>query len=366
MKENALDHMPTEEPLEAILRRFDAWYCGEVADRPPVTIMHVWREGAAPLPPKKTHATCREAMLDAEYRVERFALELERRVFIGDTFPCFRSDLAADETAVLFGGELEFNENSSWAVHNMDNPRDILDRTPDWGNPCWQAIRRMTDLSVEASGGRWITAINVHDYAADTIVALCGPENLCYAVMDDPEGVRLACDHVAHYYPQIFDDIFGRIQAGGLPTGFEGELSWGKANRLGCDFLCMVSPEMAERCVYPALEAEMAFLDRCYFHLDSEGALPHLDWLLSRPKVRGIQWVYGANRGPASKWLPVYRKIQAAGRAIELMPISLEDALDTMRHLRPEGVWIKMWALPEDQARALVAAVAKHSNWAEC
>ena len=355
--------MQLEEPLEKIVERFDAWYQCEIMDRPPVTVLSVLREGIS-LPPQKRHSSVRRAMFDIQYRVERFEHELAQRVFIGDTFPFLRCEFAADEAAALFGGELEFNEQSSWAVHNMTDVRDILKRQPDWKNVYWRAICEMTDLSVQASGGRWVTAINVHDYVADVLVALCGPENLCYAMMDDPEGVRLAGDHVASFYPLMYDALYGRITRGGMPTGFEGELGYGKANRLGCDFLCLISPEMAQQCVYPALEAELAHLDRAYFHLDSEPALPHLDWLFSQPQVRGIQWVYGANRGPAHKWIEVYQKIQAAGRSIELLATSLEDALKTMKYLKPEGVWIKMWHLPQAEARYLIKAVADRSNWA--
>ena len=105
-------------------------------------------------------------------------------------------------------------------------------------------------------------------------------------------------------------------------------------------------------------------LERCYFHLDSAGSLVHLDWLLEQPKIRGIQWVYGENRGPASSWVEVYQKIQKAGRSIESLPVSVADAVETMRHLRPEGVWIKFFGLPEDDARQMVAEAAKLSNWA--
>jgi len=60
----------------------------------------------------------------------------------------------------------------------------------------------------------------------------------------------------------------------------------------------MISPEMARECVYPAIAKEAEYLDRCYYHLDGTGALPHLDWLLTQPNIHGIQWVYGANKGP--------------------------------------------------------------------
>lgn len=357
--------MLSEEPLERIVERFDAWYENDLLDRPPMTFLGAWRHNGerVPLPPQKQHADAREARLDARYRVQRFADNLPNMVFIADTVPSFRPEVAADEAAVLYGGDLRFNERSTWALHTTDDIRQVLEREPDYAHPIWCAILDMCRLSCEQSQGRWLTNINIHDYVADCLVALRGPEELCYDVMDDPEGVRLACLHVAAGYRDRFDQQYSLISEQGLPTGFEGEVGYGRHNRMGCDFLCMISPAMAAETIYPALAMEMEHLDRCYFHLDSEGALPHLEWLLQQPKVKGIQWVYGANRGPACKWLDVYRQIQSSGRSIELLPTSVEDARQCMRALRPEGVWFKSWGWNAEQAHLLVEVASDLSKW---
>ena len=36
--------------LDRIVARFDAWFHGEVADRPPVTFLYVWKGGGATPP----------------------------------------------------------------------------------------------------------------------------------------------------------------------------------------------------------------------------------------------------------------------------------------------------------------------------
>jgi hypothetical protein len=182
--------------------------------------------------------------------------------------------------------------------------------------------------------------------------------------VDDPEGVRLAANHLSSFYPLVYNDIYLRLAAAGSPISAESELSRRRTGRIGCDFLCMISAEMGRKTVYEAIEADINCLDQAYFHLDSEGSLRHLDFILSQPKVAGIQWVYGVNRGPAVKWVDVYTRIQNAGKALEVLPVDVPDALALMKHLEPEGVWFKFLdPLKESEAEYFMGEVGKHSNW---
>ena len=111
---------------------------------------------------------------------------------------------------------------------------------------------------------------------------------------------------------------------------------------------------------------QLDWLERSYFHVDSIGWLKHLDTLLTHPKLGGIQWVYGVNNGPASRWIDVYQRIQAAGKAMEILPYDLADAREVMRHLRPEGVWFKFFGgVTIEEAECLTREVARRENWAE-
>lgn len=347
------------------LPRFEAWWHGDVADCPPVTIMNVWRPITTPMP-TKSFATARERALDAEFAVELFEAQLPYRVWIGDTLPTFSANLAADQVATLFGGELSFNDTSVWAKHNLASIRDVVGRLPGFGGPYWTAIRRAMDLSLERGAGRWLTGLPHAVPDGDVLVALRGPEPLCLDVLEDPEGVRMAMDHMAECLPVVYHDLVDRLAAHDAPVTYEGEIAplGFRSSRHGCDFLALVPPTMARDTIYPSLFRTIRWLDRCYFHLDSAAALPHLDALLAEPALAAVQWVCGANRGPASKWIDVYRRIQSAGKAIELLPDSAEDALETMRQLRPQGVWIKFFGgFDEDQARWFIGEVAKRSNW---
>ena len=56
--------------IDEALGRFEAWWQGEIVDRPPVTI-HVRRGKRARLP-SKSHATLRDRWFDVDHNLDRF------------------------------------------------------------------------------------------------------------------------------------------------------------------------------------------------------------------------------------------------------------------------------------------------------
>jgi hypothetical protein len=101
----------------------------------------------------------------------------------------------------------------------------------------------------------------------------------------------------------------------------------------------MISSQLFDEVFLPSIAEECRHYEACLYHLDGPDALRHLDSLLSIPELSAIQWVYGAGRGRATDWIPVYQRIQAAGKGIQvhLAP----DELDLfMREVRPQGVWL--------------------------
>lgn len=348
--------------LDLTEKRFDAWWNNAMFDRPPVTFNWVGKNNA-PVP--QLDFQMDRYLVDAELRLSLFEQMLPLRVFPGDSIPLFSAGISADHNGTVFGLELGCSKASVWSKHFLGNVRDALTLTANLDNPYWKSIREATDLSLERSRGRWVTALCCHGgMSGDILVALRGPEGLCMDAVDDPEGVRLAANHISSFYPLVYNDIYQRLAAAGSPISAESELSRRRTGRIGCDFLCMISSEMGRETVYEAIEADINCLDQAYFHLDSEGSLRHLDFILSQPKVAGVQWVYGVNRGPAHKWLPVYRRIQDAGRALEILPVDVADALELMKHLRMEGTWIRFLdPVKESEAEYFMGEVGKRSNW---
>ena len=321
------------------LRRLEAWWDCGIIDRPPVTI-HVRPERRAELP-EKSHPTLRDRWFDFEHGLDRFEASLDGAVFFAETFPKFDPGLGPEQCATVFGCELEFSETTSWSVPIAGSCREILDIRPNLDNVYWNNLRASTELSIDRGRGRWITALPDLHTNGDLVAALRDPQDLCLELADDIDAVRAACDYVTDVsYELMYEDMWRPVEAAGQPcTTWTPALHAGPMYPVSCDFICMISPRMFQETVLPSIRTELRYLERSVFHLDGPGALRHLDVLLAQPELNAVQWVYGAGSGPAARWVQVYRRIQAAGKAVQLVCDDLADARAVAAHLRPEGVW---------------------------
>ena len=93
---------------------------------------------------------------------------------------------------------------------------------------------------------------------------------------------------------------------------------------------------MFERFVLPDLEACCSEMDYAFYHLDGKGQLVHVDSLLSLSCLRGIQWVPGFGKPRCEEWLPLLKKIRAAGKLCQLT-VSPQGALRIIRELGGKG-----------------------------
>jgi len=343
---------------QKILDRFAAWWECKILDRPPVT-MKV-RQPPMDLP-RKDYATVRERWFDSEHIVARCDAYYRQWVSVGDTLPVFFPNMGPEVVATLFGSELEFSEDSSWSQPIAASCREVLNLSCNFETPYWQTLRAMVDLSLEAGKGKWVTGYTDLHTNGDLLASLRDPQELCVEMVDDIEGVRLACEHVTQWFGPIYDDLWGRIDAYGQPsvTWLQAP-AWGKMFVPNCDFNALISREMFEEAIWPSILREVRHCDRSIFHLDGPTALQHLGLVLEEPTIEGLQWVYGAGNGPASKWDKVYLQAQEHDKCLQVLCEDFDDARRLMKVLKPEGVWLSIGCTVEpDEARAFLNEVER-------
>lgn len=342
--------------LDKVLERFEAWWQCELIDRPLVMLLNVTPDRRAEMP-QKTHANPREAWFDIDHRLDRFEAEVKSKVYLAETLPIFTPNLGPDVVATLFGSELKYVDTAtSWSKPAAESCREILDLKPDYENEYWTTIRRMTDRSLERGKGKWLTGLADLHTNGDLLAALRDPQELCLECADDIEAVRAACDYVTDFFGEMYEDLYGRIAATGQPcTSWTPALHDGRFYMTSCDFICMISPKMLARTIYPAFVREIEHLDRAMFHLDGPGALRHIDAILDLPGLDGLQWVAGMGNGPYSRWIDVFKKAQAAGKCLQVTAESIEIAKTIAREIRPEGVWFEIYEqYSRDEAEAFL------------
>ncbi|MGI6416415.1 MAG: hypothetical protein ACOX1P_12160 [Thermoguttaceae bacterium] len=355
--------LATKPDLPEVLARFEAWWNRQPLKRPLVTIEV--EPDRPPQLPGKHHGSVRERWMDVEYVLDCVEARIEAGVYLGDTVPIYMPFLGPEICAALFGAELVFkSEETSYSVPSVRRVRDLLAMEPDFSSPYWETIRQLTDLSLQRGRGRWITGVTDLHTNGDLLAAVRDPQQLCLDCADDLEGVRLACEHVTDWFPAIFDDLYGRIAAAGQPcTTWTPGVAMAPWYTISCDFICMISPAMFGEAILPSLRREIGHMKYSLFHLDGPGALKHLDALLELEELDAVQWVYGAGAGPAARWLDVYRRIQDAGKGLQIVGYGgLEELRAVAPYLKPQGVWF--WPIGRFCRTEAEAFLRWTSDWA--
>lgn len=344
-----LETLKWQPDFPAIAARFEAWWHGEVIDRPPVSLnLAVQREYRGPV---CRHKSLRDKWLDVRFRVDQATARLAQQDFAGDALPVLMPNLGPQLAATLYGGDLRWSDDphssqTNWAVPVVHDPHVDWPRiaaTPPCfdPNPYWQALEAMTRLALEQCDGRYLVGhTDIHD-AYDTLAALRGPQGLCLDMIDCPHVVQPAALHAAQGVLEMYQRLWRLIHEAG-----QGWTSWIPAWHDGftsiscCDFWAMLSPRLARDYVLPAVRRMIDPFERSIFHLDGPAALKHLDLLLAIPNLHAVQWVYGDGHEPATRWIDVYRRIQAAGKSSQIYVDTPQQSLDILQALgSPRGLW---------------------------
>ncbi len=329
--------------MAEVMERFDAWWRHQPQDRP---VLELPVRSTRPRPPCAPGQSCREWWMDAEARVAEMLVELRHRPYVAETLPIYRPGIGPDLSATPLGVEIEFSDTTSWSLHTVEDIDDWIpyqSREPDFTNPYWSAVRKMTELGLREGAGEILTGLPDLHGTYDMLVSLRGPENVCMDLIDDPDLVQGTAMHFARIYRESLQRAWEPFEAAGQPaTTWIHFANDRLAFVTSCDFLCLISVDMALQHVAPTLDLENEPAERNIFHLDGPGALRHLDWLLEREDLDAIQWVYGAGNGPARRWLDVYRKTLDAGKSVQVLAEDPDDALAVVRALGSQGVWISL------------------------
>ena len=191
----------------------------------------------------------------------------------------------------------------------------------------------------------------------DALVSLRGPQELCFDTIECPNLLKKFDEQIFAVYKIVYDRLYEKIAALGNGTSYWME-QWSDRRHyvVGSDFSCMLSPSAYEELVAPGIERETGFLEQSIYHLDGPQALRHLDRILQFKNLNAVQWVYGAGQPSPKHWIDVLKKIQAAGKCIDISGPP-EDLVEIMKYIEPEGMLYHCRCRSEEEAKALIKAV---------
>jgi len=342
-------------------QRIAAFWEREVIDRPVVqfSLLRPVEERVAL--PESSHGTLRERWLDADYQAQYMLAHLSNHEFLGDTLPVAMPNLGPEIFAAFYGCPLHFGESTSWTdpiLHDWSQADEIRF---DPQSPYLASLHDLTDAFLEVGRGIFITGMTDWHPGGDWLAALRDPANLAMDLITNPEYVLRILERAERDYLRIYDVFYRKLRTAGQPiTTWLPLLSEGRYYVPSNDFSYMISNAMFERFFLPGLARECQFLDHSIYHLDGPGALRHLDSILSIPELDAVQWVYGAGNEGYARWVDVYRRIQAAGKGIEVI-CTLSEVDQVMETLSPRGLYLSVEDVPSREAG--LDLLARLAHW---
>lgn len=346
------------EHWHLIRQRYEDWWEGKPARRPMIQLTAP-RPGftAEPMPEEETALIAWHT--EPELVLPRLERSLAATAYYLDAFPLVfpvSPGLPAIEAAYL-GCEYRFTRQTAWLHPRYQSLRDRPPIQIDPDNFWWRATQNLLNAAAERWDERY--AIGIPDLQGGGHIAaeMRGMQNFALDLLDCPQEAAALIEEVnhawLHYYTACFEIIHTRTPGW---VDWLGIWSEKPAVTVECDFAAMISPKMFERFFLPALEQQVRWVERTIFHLDGPQQLPHLELLLSLPELDGIQWVPGAGAAPMQEWIPLLRRIQAAGKRVVIACDPAELPL-LLRELDAQGLLIAVNCASLEQAERLAEGV---------
>lgn len=331
--------------FDEVYERYEAFWNRSVADRP-LVCMTVPRD---PAPGEKRPASFdrdypdhRARWLDFGARVEQTVWNLEHTHYLGDALPTVFPNLGPEIFSAWCGCGYEFGEHTTWSSPCIDEwDRDAPKARLDLAHPLFKALLEFTDLLIEAARGRFIVGLTDFHAGGDHLAALRDPARLAVDLIENPDWVKRMVPVATEEYFTAYDIFYERIRGAGMPTtSWLPLVSFGRYYIPSNDFSALISSEMFEEFFLDGIAEECRYLDRSIYHLDGPDAIRHLDLLLGINELDAIQFVPGAGNEGLERWMPLYEKIQGAGKAMQILDVNVDNLELLFDRLRPEGVYV--------------------------
>lgn len=336
--------------------RFEAWWHGEVVDRPLLQVFAPAKD--APEEPVPQYSSLEEKWLSPDYRIRLFEWQMARTYYAGDAFPYLDTHIGPGTLSLYLGAQPQFHPNTVWYERCVT---DIPSATPpvfDENNQYWQVSLTLAREGVRRLQGRALVSFPDLIENLDTISSLFGNRELLEALIDYPEKVhefqRAILPLYIEYHRRLYDLI--KDEAGG--TCFSAFHIYGKGRiaKLQCDFSAMISASMFEEFVAPYLAEQCRLLDHTVYHWDGVCALQHEGPLLAIKELEAIQWTPGAGQpGVGDRiWWPLYHRVRKAGKSLMLLGVSPAEARALVEEFGPEGLDLVVSVSTPEEADDLV------------
>ena len=285
---------------------------------------------------------------------------LERTYLGGEALPVVFQNYGTSGHCNYFGAKPEFGNDTIWFDPVWKSLEDVDTAYTE------ELLRKHLETAeylTERAGDQYFVGMPDSTGTIDAIGQLYGSQNVLIEMLDDPDAVKHAVKVINEGWTrtnEMFYQISRKLNGGGVHAWMH-LMAPGRLTHMQCDMSVMFSSDMYEEFVVDELKQQMEWLEYPVYHFDGIEQEKHLVHILALEKLKAVQWTHVAGQPSASHYLPVLKRIQAAGKGLIIMapPSDVPILLD---ELSAKGLYIHTEAEDAAQAEEIVRYVEKHSK----
>ncbi|HNQ35496.1 MAG TPA: hypothetical protein PKN80_05465 [bacterium] len=334
-----VDSFPGKPGWAAARRRWLAYWEGSEVDRPLLDVRAPVDSGR---PPLEAPANLEDRYFDPDYVGRKWLRTVQGTYWAGESVPT--DSILMGCYALGCGPKVVFAPNTVWHPVIESGPEAPLAWSPGEGDPWRRKLDRVILHLLELGRNRFLVGEHSQVPPNDLLMLLRGTEPFLMELVEAPERWQRRLDEVMPVWLELLNHFRGLI------AGYQKGCFWGWPGLWHPDYVlltqsdmsALISPALFEKWVLREMDWMGERFNTLWYHLDGPRAVVHLPALLSRPYLKVIQFVPGAGvapNGPA--YLELYRRVQAAGRGLDLhCPPAEAEFL--VRRLRPERLLLRV------------------------
>ena len=310
---------------EETKQRFDAWWRGEKTDRPMMRLIkaRTQPDKSKLIDLQPYYKSEKDLHIGPELRVAATRNLDVTHEFLFEAFNYVDINMGPGSMAAYLAADPEYSRDTVW-YHKIETEsvRDFENLSFKKSTKYWEEHLAAVRRAVELAGEDYFVCIPDIIENLDVLASLRGSEELCFDLMDDPEGVKRCIQMVDDNYFSYYDAMYDIVKRKNGECCYTAFSIWGrdKVAKLQCDFSCLMSAESFEELVIPSLKKQCDKIPYTLYHLDGKDAIRHVPALMKLDKLNALNWTFGAGQPDAAdeRWFKIYDQVMDAGKSLWL------------------------------------------------
>lgn len=352
-----------KEDWDEARERFVAWWAEEALGRCAMGVTAP-RSGLPPGTEPPCPPTPEQRWTDLDYIGALSDWRNAHTFFGGEAYPTWGYGYPGSKSmAVMLGCPITLDWETGWVDPILDGEdMDVSSLRLDEEGPRWRFTLEWHRRAAREAPGRCLPMVGLLGSSGDTLAWLRGTQRLLLDMVDRPEQVRAAEERMLDLWLRAYRTFYEIVRDpdGGSTSWFP---LWAPGTFFGVqnDFSGMVSPAMFRRVFLPVIGRWTEALDYSVYHVDGVNAFAHVDALCELPRLNALQVLPGAGKPGPLHYLPVLKKVQAAGKNLHIS-IDISKVETALSELSARGLFIQTRARSEEEAREVLRKAERWSR----